>query len=79
MLQVVILHLIENLLCNYEKKFQGLFEDYRKYFLKETNSELGLGFTMYEKYFNRNCNYTILDINAEESRCPRCATDQLRS
>ncbi|KAK6645385.1 hypothetical protein RUM43_001661 [Polyplax serrata] len=55
---------------------QGLFEDYRKYFLKETNSELGLGFTMYEKYFNRNCNYTLMDLNADETRCPRCAIDQ---
>ncbi|KAL0280992.1 UNVERIFIED_CONTAM: hypothetical protein PYX00_002127 [Menopon gallinae] len=54
---------------------QALYEDYRKYFLKETNSELGLGFSMYEKYFDRNCGYTIGDVDENSPVCPRCALE----
>lgn len=54
---------------------QALYDDYRKYFLKETNSELGLGFTMYEKYFEKNCGYAIVDFNVDNPICPSCALE----
>lgn len=30
---------------------------------------------MYEKYFEKNCGYTIKDVDVESPECPRCALE----
>lgn len=49
-----------------------LYEDYRKYFLKQTNSELGLRYAIYESLFVRNSHFTIAEVDPEREDCPKC-------
>lgn len=30
---------------------------------------------MYEKYFEKNCGYTIKDVDVDSPECPRCALE----
>lgn len=52
-----------------------LYEEYRKYFLKETNSELGLRYAIYESLFLRNPLFTIANFDNATNKCPKCSSN----